>query len=64
MSHIAAIVEHMEATRLAPFLAPLGPADWREFLARYAAELNEAYPALPDGRVLLRFERLFVVAQA
>jgi trans-aconitate 2-methyltransferase len=64
MSDVAAIVELMEATRLAPFLAPLGPADRRKFLARYAAELNEAYPALPDGRVLLRFRRLFVVAQS
>jgi trans-aconitate 2-methyltransferase len=64
MSDVAAIVELMEATRLAPFLAPLGPADRRKFLARYAAELNDAYPALPDGRVMLRFRRLFVVAQS
>jgi trans-aconitate 2-methyltransferase len=64
MSGVAAIVELMEATRLAPFLAPLDPADRRKFLARYAAGLNEAYPAEPDGRVLLRLRRLFVVAQS
>jgi trans-aconitate 2-methyltransferase len=64
VSDVAAIVELMEATRLAPFLAPLGPADRRKFLARYAAELNDAYPALPDGRMMLRFRRLFVVAQS
>jgi trans-aconitate 2-methyltransferase len=64
MPSVAAIVELMEATRLAPFLAPLDPADRREFLARYAAELKEAYPAEPDGSVLLRLRRLFVVAQA
>jgi trans-aconitate 2-methyltransferase len=64
MSDIAAIVELMEATRLAPFLSPLGPADRRTFLARYAAGLEEAYPALPDGGVLLRIRRLFVVAQS
>lgn len=64
MSDIAAIVELMEATRLAPFLTPLGPAHRRKFLARYAAELKEAYPAEPDGKVLLRLRRLFVVAQS
>jgi len=64
MKSVAAIVELMEATRIAPFLAPLDPADRRKFLARYAAELNEAYPAEPDGRVLLRLRRLFVVAQS
>ena len=64
MRDVAAVVELMEATRLAPFLAPLDPADRREFLARYAAELREAYPVEPDGRVLLRLRRLFVVAQS
>ena len=54
MTNVAAIVEWMEATSLAPFLAALDAADRREFLDRYAAELREAYPALPDGGVLLR----------
>ena len=60
---IAAIVEWMEPTRLAPFLAALDEADRREFLDRYAAELSEAYPALPSGGVLLRSRRLFILAQ-
>lgn len=64
MTNVAAIVELMEATSLSPFLAPLDPAERREFLARYAAELNDAYPAAPDGSVLLRLRRLFVLAQA
>ena len=63
MASVAAVVEWMEATRLAPFLAALDEADRREFLDRYAAELRQAYPALPDGRVLLRSRRLFVLAQ-
>ncbi len=63
MAGVAAIVEWMETTSLAPFLEPLGEADRREFLDRYAAGLHEAYPTLPDGRVLLRSRRLFVVAQ-
>jgi trans-aconitate 2-methyltransferase len=64
MSSVPAIVELMEATSLAPFLAPLDQTDGRRFLARYAAELNEAYPIQPDGSVLVRLRRLFVLAQS
>jgi trans-aconitate methyltransferase len=53
----------MEATRLAPFLAALDEADRRGLLNLYAEELREAYPALPNGGVLLRSRRLFVLAQ-
>jgi trans-aconitate 2-methyltransferase len=60
---VAAIVETMEATRLAPFLSALDEADRRAFIERYAAELRGAYPALPDGRILVRSRRLFVLAQ-
>ena len=63
MPDIAAIVEWMEPTRLAPFLAALDEADRREFLDRYADELRQAYPTLPDGGVLLRSRRLFILAQ-
>ena len=63
MTSVAAIVEWMKTTSLAPFLAPLDPADRRKFLARYTAESSEAYPAEPDGAVLLRLGRLFVLAQ-
>jgi trans-aconitate 2-methyltransferase len=63
MASIAAVVEWMEPTRLAPFLAALDEADRREFIDRYAAELRQAYPTLPDGRVLLRSRRLFILAQ-
>lgn len=63
MAGVAAVVERMETTSLAPFLAPLNEADRREFLDRYAAELRLAYPAQPGGGVLLRSRRLFVLAQ-
>ena len=63
MESVAAIVAWMEATRLAPFLSVLNEVDRRNFLDRYAAELNEAYPALPDGEVLIRSRQLFVLAQ-
>jgi trans-aconitate 2-methyltransferase len=63
MESVAAVVAWMEATRLAPFLAVLDEADRRRFVDRYAAELNEAYEALPNGGVLLRSRQLFVLAQ-
>ena len=63
MPSVEAVVEWMEATRLAPFLRALGEPDRRKFLDRYTAELRQAYPVLPDGCVLLRSRRLFVLAQ-
>jgi trans-aconitate 2-methyltransferase len=63
MASVAAIVEWMEATSLAPFLTPLSEADRGKFLDRYAAELRQAYSALPSGEVLFRSRRLFVFAQ-
>ena len=32
------------------------------YLARYTADVEKAYPARPDGTVLLPFPRLFFVA--
>jgi trans-aconitate 2-methyltransferase len=63
LASVAAVVEWMETTSLAPFLAALDDADRREFIDRYADELQDTYPTLPDGRVLLRSRRLFVLAE-
>jgi trans-aconitate 2-methyltransferase len=47
---------------LRPFLSPLDDDMRRDFVADYTARIARAYPRQYDGRVLLRFPRLFIVA--
>jgi trans-aconitate 2-methyltransferase len=57
-----AIVEWFKGSALRPFLSALD-ADMRDdFLAAYEERLAAAYPARSDGKALLRFPRLFIVA--
>lgn len=60
----AAIVEFVSSTGLRPYLDPLDEQGKAAFLSAYEAELKLAYPTLQDGRVLLAFPRLFIVASA
>ncbi|MHA6762531.1 trans-aconitate 2-methyltransferase [Streptacidiphilus sp. PAMC 29251] len=56
------VLDWMLGTGLRPVLAALtDPADREAFLAEYAAQLAEAYPATPHGTVL-PYRRIFVVA--
>jgi trans-aconitate 2-methyltransferase len=57
-----AIAEMFASTGLRPYLARLAEDERAAFLGEYRRLVAEAYPPLVDGRVLLRFPRLFVVA--
>jgi trans-aconitate 2-methyltransferase len=59
-----AVVEWFKGTGLRPFIDPLDEVERAEFLDRYREAVARAYPALPDGTVLLPFPRLFIVADA
>jgi trans-aconitate 2-methyltransferase len=57
-----AIVDWFMSTGLKPYIDPLPEAERVLFLEKYRAKIAQAYSTESDGRVLLRFPRLFIVA--
>jgi trans-aconitate 2-methyltransferase len=57
-----AIIEWFKGSALRPYLSVIAADSHADFLAAYRQRLAAAYPARFDGKVLLRFPRLFLVA--
>jgi trans-aconitate 2-methyltransferase len=56
------IVEWFKGSALRPFISTLDPEMGKDFLAAYGAEVARHYTRRFDGKCLLRFPRLFIVA--
>ena len=56
------VADWFAGSGLRPYLELLSDDERCEFLARYRDGLSEAYPVQPDGKVLLAYPRLFIVA--
>ena len=52
-----------ESTAMRPFVAAMTAEEASAFVAAYDAALDHAYPALPNGRVLFPFTRVFFVLE-
>lgn len=51
------------STGLRPWLQELSESEQHRYLARYHALLQEQYPLQENGKILLAFPRLFIVAK-
>jgi len=63
MPSASAIIDWLSSTGLRPFLDKLSEEQRPEFLRRYLFELEKIYTPRADGKVLLAFPRLFIVAR-
>jgi trans-aconitate 2-methyltransferase len=52
-----------ESTAMRPFVEKMAADEAAAYVAAYDAALADAYPALPDGRVLFPFTRVFFILE-
>lgn len=57
------VLEWITGTALRPVRSRLSEPDWEEFRTELIPLLDSSYPKRTDGRTLLPFRRIFVVAQ-
>ena len=57
------VFDWTKGTALRPYLDVLDESDRGAFLAAYATRVLAAYPKQSDGRTLLPFRRIFLIAQ-
>lgn len=62
MADAAAIVEWVKGTGLRPYLDRIPAEERGDFLADYEDRIAKAYAPMADGRRLLRFPRIFILA--
>ncbi len=58
------VTEWMKGSWLQQFMEPLAEPERGGFVAAYGQLARKAYPRRPDGRTLLPFRRLFIIAVA
>jgi trans-aconitate 2-methyltransferase len=58
----AGVVEWFKGSSLRPFYSALEGAMRENFIAAYTAEIARAYSSRSDGKVMLKFPRLFILA--
>ena len=63
MASAAAIVEWVSSTGLKPFVDPLDAPLKASYLATYEHRIAQAYTPRADGKLLLAFPRMFIVAR-
>ena len=63
MDSAAAIVQWLRGTGLKPFVEGLPAELQTDYLSQYQSRIDAAYPVRADGKRLLAFPRLFLVAQ-
>jgi trans-aconitate 2-methyltransferase len=63
LSGIGAVVDWFRGSGLRPYLNLLDECEREEFITRYTAELSDAYPLEPDGKLLFLYPRLFIAAR-